>query len=646
LSLLVSSELKAQELEFCGGNSSWSDPFDWQQETFPMYLSPQGFQNIPNPYHSSGAFLNPNIQPLSWPGYKDYNPSDGWVHIAHDFGKPLTNVPNPHLILYNRGTGLLRVFFLVTQLYDQNNRATVSVRFGNGSKKTAVLEQYGSTTGMNALSKFENYSVEGLVPNEFSNALPYWVFADFVMTYDPCSCSITNSTLYVELKLYKKEILNFTINGQLQQELKSTTTGSYPTFTSTLKPFNEGFTKINNILSGTATLVANTQREKKTSGFSAFSQILGLYAGPWAGLADFVIGLFDSPQSATPVPLVFNATFDANGSVDWVGTSKTAIILNPGTSTSGIDITQIPPYNKPLGTYNLLTPPKVNIVKSFNGYAGLTPQDCDIDITYYRFELTQPIKWIYNPRMPLADVEWRAAYVITFSDGKRVLTEDYPLGCMQDYKPVFKAVKRLGSCRYIEPYPVRAQIQVLAKSWLENGAKSIFLQVYNCDQTTINDGSTYLQTVRPSPGCNNYSDPATSNEIQSVCYSSAYRARTATLTSNDSIPEEEYLANVAQNAKSLLVTKTPVVSIENQLRISPNPINEMGVINCELSTDSKVSIYLTDISGKTIRSFIQNDFKKKGVLTIDFLRNNLTAGMYFVVLETELGRVTQKLILK
>jgi hypothetical protein len=634
---LFSFDMKAQN--FCDGDY-WNDGFNWQQPTFQMYLSPQGAQSIPSPYHAYGAFLNQNIEPLSWPSSKDYNPSDGWVHIAHDFGTPSTNVPNPHLILYNRGTGFLRVFFLVTQLYDQNNRATVSIRFGNGSKKTALLEQYASTNGMNAVNTFATYAIDGKVPNALSNSVPYWIFADFAMTYDPCTCTTGNSKLYIQLDLYKKEILNFTLNGQVIQDLKNNVGGSGPTFTSSMKPLTDVTTQINNILT-TSKNLGNINKE--TSGWSAFSQILGSVAGPWAGLADFALGLLNGPQSSTPVPLMFNAKFDANGEVNFQATSKVAIIANPGSYTGGVDPSLIPPYNHILGTYNLITPPKVNLRKSYQGTTGFAPQDCDIEFNYYQYELTQPIKWIYNPRMPLIWVEWRAAYVITFSDGKRVLTEDFPMGCFQSYKPVFRAERRRGGCNYTEPYPIRVQIQLLGKTWLENGAQSIFMQVYNCDQTTINQGDAYLVATKPSPWCSDYTEPATLNDIQSVCYSSAYRDRAATFTANDSIPETEYLASVAKNSKSLILKDK---TADNQLNISPNPINEMGVINYELNAEGKISVYLTDVLGKVVKSFIQDEFKEKGRFSIDFIRNDLNSGIYFVVMETNLGRVTQKLMLK
>ena len=60
----------------------------------------------------------------------------------------------------------------------------------------------------------------------------------------------------------------------------------------------------------------------------------------------------------------------------------------------------------------------------------------------------------------------------------------------------------------------------------------------------------------------------------------------------------------------------------------PNPFNSSSIINYSLRVNSLITLKLYDISGKEIRTLI-NERKPQGNYTIKFDGNGLSSGIYF-----------------
>jgi len=72
----------------------------------------------------------------------------------------------------------------------------------------------------------------------------------------------------------------------------------------------------------------------------------------------------------------------------------------------------------------------------------------------------------------------------------------------------------------------------------------------------------------------------------------------------------------------------------------PNPIISQSVINYELIEDGQTKLYITDISGRTIR-VIENGELKKGKHTANINAEEFNSGKYFYILETPSRRITK-----
>jgi hypothetical protein len=167
---------------------------------------------------------NPNIGPLTnWIHQSeiDWQPDDGWVLIKRKIGVSMSNYidDNPYWVFYNKYTARLRVFFLILKndrgdsSIDPDKGAFIRVRFvvasGEPKYQSNLLtlqnnEQY-------PLDKF-NRDMTAIVPNAYASSDAYWLYADFAVAYDPCTC-LNNGKLLIETVGLKEGEISININS-------------------------------------------------------------------------------------------------------------------------------------------------------------------------------------------------------------------------------------------------------------------------------------------------------------------------------------------------------------------------------------------------------------------------------------------------
>jgi hypothetical protein len=82
----------------------------------------------------------------------------------------------------------------------------------------------------------------------------------------------------------------------------------------------------------------------------------------------------------------------------------------------------------------------------------------------------------------------------------------------------------------------------------------------------------------------------------------------------------------------------------NNFNVSPNPIEKTAEVNYDLSANGRVSIKLFDIGGSLIKTILEEN-QQKGKQTAFFNRNGIAAGTYFIVIHTDQGTQSKKIIL-
>jgi hypothetical protein len=77
--------------------------------------------------------------------------------------------------------------------------------------------------------------------------------------------------------------------------------------------------------------------------------------------------------------------------------------------------------------------------------------------------------------------------------------------------------------------------------------------------------------------------------------------------------------------------------------IFPNPASEMTNLHFSLSSGSVCSLTIYDMNGQAIRNPI-NGYVKPGIYNVEIDTQNIPGGTYIVVMETDLGKSTKKIV--
>ena len=196
--------------------------WDWRGRFWGVYyITTSG---LPTYYTMDSPFYdvqNLNVQKLAdkTDQNKDFKPEDGWELLKVDLGTPTMASRKPYAIFYNKYTARLRTFFLVTQLYsevgttDTQKGGIIKVGFINGDAPFAyqsnLLTAY--TAPILPLDQFKRDIIIN-TPNLFRSTLPYWLYADVPVMYDPCTCQ-NKGKLYIHAELINTAQVDITIKS-------------------------------------------------------------------------------------------------------------------------------------------------------------------------------------------------------------------------------------------------------------------------------------------------------------------------------------------------------------------------------------------------------------------------------------------------
>ncbi|MFD2787209.1 hypothetical protein [Hymenobacter rubripertinctus] len=275
-------------------------------------------------------------------------PKDGWELIKRnlgyqDDGTPYSNLVNPYVVLYNRHSGMMRVFVAVGKLVQDYNYAEIKLVFnGTAQKKAGTLNRLeGIGVALENTVPGRDASVFSAV-TRFTSQETKWFMADFPMDYDPCACQF-DSKLVIEVNLISEA--NIKLEGITTGTLLSVKKSDGTNYSST--DFDKGVSvakKVNGVLKKSQTtyktissytssvLGTLTTQGTKTSAQdanakkNAFAQLMsalatnsflknGLNSVPYIGAAVSILDSFigggkdeSGPQAVSIQPMSINMT--------------------------------------------------------------------------------------------------------------------------------------------------------------------------------------------------------------------------------------------------------------------------------------------------------------------------------------------------
>jgi hypothetical protein len=457
LLLIVTAATKAQNCNTCGYKGITTDPsqpvntekgtkkntfFDWtnlgQYEVFSQNW-PSPYNRIESPFNQVGNF--PLAQFIDNP---DRLPQNGWELIKYNLGFKDDHTPNGlpnrdiYIVLYNKYTGILRVFVAANELVSYNG-IHLTAKFASGTQ-TNLLSNASENF---AMDQFQTMPLISSIAKQIPSS---WAYADYHMSYDPCSC-FHESLMGIEIEYLNTTTLKLSgsINGELVSKdsnskvtdvkedgysfanVASAAKGAKKSFDDVQKWANDQFTAIANEGKTNKEIAAKADETKKTIDFfqgliksSKFLQT-GLKAVPYVGAALSFIDMFtggggnSGPQDVKVMPMSLQANVTLSGDIVGAYGFPSILTYTPGSLKSSCKSEDLYPYyNEVLGTFNLLETPtyKAIVVPSQTICQPQTfPRNCTTYPGYTYYRMAEHIRFAVNPAA-LMDVQEMQMQVI------------------------------------------------------------------------------------------------------------------------------------------------------------------------------------------------------------------------------------------
>lgn len=284
--LLVAS--LSSSAQVCPGNNVSTNPdspravitrpdmantFRWQNLNYRANLpaNPSALYQHPN-----GSIRSPWDQPNNvkvdrFRNNLDYKWEDGWEIITKYNGYDNQDnviIPpqfeHPYLVLYNKYSGLLRVFFAFSKAPSQAlfNGAKFEIKFvGTQSNQYAPSLLDLIVESPVPLSKGGAKNAFGEAMMDYDNIDLDWFFADFPMQYDPCTCLYSSKIQIKPLLISCNDLeLQGTITGTLAPIKQNRVQDSKTKFS--YGQAISGYKKLNNTYKDIASIVNDINLKK------------------------------------------------------------------------------------------------------------------------------------------------------------------------------------------------------------------------------------------------------------------------------------------------------------------------------------------------------------------------------------------------
>jgi len=398
--------------------------FDWRALIYNINSQFINAPQIESPFNQSN-----NVLVNHFLNNQDRLPQDGWELIKYDMGFNENGTPKTtpigyiHLVLYNKFTGVMRVFVAgdYTQAF---NGAKIEIKYLNGKMSSAL----SNSSKLFGLDKFEAdpsiTSVSG-----YNNNNGRWFYADFQIGYDPCTC-IYESTMVIITKLIteSKIDLSGSVTGTLTNiasgagsVLENSYSFNVKDLLTVAKKAQKSYKEFSKFTSdqekalnieGKTNLQLTVKELLKRNSLNEFQEAIkmssflkaGLKAAPYVGAAieliDFFVGggkKTPGPQEVKIMPMALNAKINLKGTLSTSFSFGDITFYTPGSLNAQTkNPVDYPYYNEVLGVLNLLETPKVyqkNLVST--GYYDQGTgyyEDHYLDV----FQII-PIKYVVNP---------------------------------------------------------------------------------------------------------------------------------------------------------------------------------------------------------------------------------------------------------
>ncbi|GAA4038286.1 hypothetical protein GCM10022409_24660 [Hymenobacter glaciei] len=595
-------------------------------------------------------------------------PKDGWELMKRDLGyndaaQPITGTRNPYVILYNKRTGMLRVFTAIGDLFNSYQFAEIKLKFNTSgsSHKSATLNRMEGI-GTALLDTPTGTGAEFVSIAPFLNYKSKWFMADFPMEYDPCACQF-DSKLKIEVNLI----------SQADVKEQSTTTGtlvttnsSNPSATQTGSGFDQAlamgkkaygavsagqktYKSLDSWASGVkGKLGISTDKTAKSDAIDALKNVMknnqflkaGLNSIPYVGLAVSAFDAFfgggkeeSGPQPVALQPMTIEMNTVTTGTITANSLYSNPTFNNPGTRTINTAL-DYPYYNEAMGVFSLVEKPVVeyqsftttdgtfygrtttyhiptNLKYAINPASGLEVQDFQVALMQGGSKLIDPAPggWNYEGFAPVPGSTFK----------KYFLRTDYvDSGCLTNQVFTLETDSKTAYTPSTQPVYLKFILNLKPRVTTATTQNVLVVLKYPVTMRSVNeiivDNTAPCLAVQPQMA---------TADVQAVCSGSTYQTAVA-------------LRPTGPASAGVVAANT--AAIIGEVQVYPNPAANATTIRFAGTAAGQASAYVTDMFGNQVLTIMQNAPVTEGLQEKAFDTSALPPGLYQCVITTPDGK--------
>jgi len=565
---------------------------------------------------------NDNVLDFRYQTVKDYEPADGWVLVQRDFGASNRLINHPYFILYNKYSGILRIFVLISETISNYNKATIILKYSNSSYRSAILEHHSGEKYSNVTKEFNNNVPNISIGNDYAYSLPYWLHADFVMNYDPCTCNLNNPRLQFEVRLISQSTLSFKANGDAvpKDVLGRASSGKVGFFklTSGVKTSTDAYTNTEKSIDVLQEIFNINDQEL----WNPINFVPGI--GAALKVVDFLTGVFKSNKPNATRPIAYNISYESLGDITTNDKQRDVFLDIPGATHVLVPPTNIQ-YKNIMGVFTLLERPTAYARRTTFAYDPC--QGTGYSCPLYNWEITLPknFKYAINPAPGFKanpKIEVQLQYQ---SKNSNFVSYDCTSGSTVKLTVLGTSYQSF-QVGYVKVAANFERIDSDGKT-----SEAIYVAKYPVNIQVVSTNPTFT--------CN--TSMATSASISSICNTTDYKNRTS-----------QYLRVLPSEDDIILTDNTDIKEFESRgnnesFLIFPNPPTD-GVteFKFDVLSEGYVDIEIIDESGIIVKTISNSEWYNSGSYGIIQDISDLSPGTYLCKIYTGDYKRVERLIIR
>ncbi len=236
------------------------------------------------------------------------------------------------------------------------------------------------------------------------------------------------------------------------------------------------------------------------------------------------------------------------------------------------------------------------------------------------------------------------AYAVALDGQANVYVTGYSIGSGTDYDYATIKYNSAGDTVWVRRYNGPGNSDDEASALALDGQANIYVAGYSTDSGTDDYAIVKYNSSGVQQWVVRYNGPGNSdNWANAIAVDGAGNIYVTGRSVGSGTDFDYATIKYVQTIQGLEEKCSSISASGIQLKVYPNLAKSLSNIRYSLPKDSRISLQLYDISGRLVKTFV-NEQKKQGNYSATLNSKTLSAGIYFLSLATEKQRIIERLV--